>query len=119
MRAWSAQGAKVPRKVPEHHAGEDENRGDEGAGPASAEVGELGDGLSKEDLISVALEVAKDRSAEDGGDYDDSEERGEDVVIGIGVGAVEQDLAVPAADGPKLSEATQRKENTSQSRKYA
>jgi hypothetical protein len=34
-------------KSSEHHAGEGEDGGDEGTGPASAEVGELGDGLGK------------------------------------------------------------------------
>ena len=59
----------------EHHAGEGEDGRDERAGPASAEVGELGDGLGEEDLVGVALEVAQDRRAEDGGDDDDAEER--------------------------------------------
>ena len=71
----------------EDHAGEGEDGGDEGAGPASAEVGELGDGLGKEDLVGVALEVAQDGGAEDGGDDDDAEERGADVVVGVGVRA--------------------------------
>ena len=99
MRVWSAQGAKVPRKVPKQHAGEGEDGGDEGASPASAEVGEFGDGLGKEDLVGVALEVAQDGGAEDGGDDDDAEERGADVVEGVGVRAVEKDLAVAVADG--------------------
>ena len=98
MRVWSAQGAKVPRHVAEEQAGEGEDGGDEGAGPASAEVGELGDGLGKEDLVGVALEVAQDGGAEDGGDDDDAEEREADVVVGVGVRPIEQDLAVAVAD---------------------
>ena len=63
--------------------------GDEGAGPASAQVGEFRDGLGKEDLVGVALEIAKDAGAEDGGDDDDAEESAAEVVISVGVGRIE------------------------------
>ena len=42
-------------------AGEDEQRDDDGTGPASAQVGKLGDGLGEDQLIGVALKVAQDR----------------------------------------------------------
>ena len=54
-------GCEGADKSAEHHAGEGEYGGNEGASPASAEVGELGDGLRKENLIGVTLEVAEDR----------------------------------------------------------
>src|SRR5208283_5433217 len=47
----------------------------------------------------VALEIAQDGSAEDGGDDDDPEKRAADIVIDIGIGAVQQHLAVRVADG--------------------
>ena len=54
----------------EQQSGEGEDGGDEGPGPASAQVGELRDGLGEEDLVGVALEIAQDGGAEDGGDDD-------------------------------------------------
>ena len=103
--------------MPKHHARESEDGGDEGAGPASAEVGELGDGLGKEDLVGVALEVAKDGGAEDGGNDDDAEERGTDIVVGVGEGPVEKDLAIAVADGAKALRGNTRKENVSQTQR--
>ncbi len=83
----------------EEHARKREDRGDEGSSPTSAEIGELGDGLGKEDLVGVTLEVAEDRGAEDGGNDDDAEERDEEVVESVGVGSIEKDLAIAVADG--------------------
>ncbi len=58
----------------EKHAGEGKGGGDEGTGPASAEVGEFGNGLGEDDLVGVALKVAEDGRAEDGGHDDDAEQ---------------------------------------------
>ena len=66
--------------------------------PAAAEVGELGDGLGEDDLVGVALEVAKDGGAEDGGDDDAAEEAEDDVVEAGGVRTVEQDFVVAGVD---------------------
>ena len=82
----------------EEHAGEGEDGSDEGAGPASAQVGEFRDGLSEENLISVALEVAENGCAEDGGDNDDAEQSRAEIVVGVGVRSIEQDFAIAAAD---------------------
>src|SRR5471032_11343 len=98
MRAWSAQGARVPKNSPKSRP-EKADRGGERPGPASAEVGELRDGLGEEDLDGVALEIAQDGGAEDSGDDDDAEEGDADIVIYVGIGAVEQHLAVGIADG--------------------
>ena len=92
-------GGEGAEELAEEQSGEGEDGSDEGAGPAAAEVGELGDGLGEEDLDGVALEVAQDGGAEDGGDDDDAEEADADVVVDVGVGAVEEDLAVGVADG--------------------
>ncbi len=92
-------GGEGAEELAEEKAGEGEDGSDERARPAPAEVGELGDGLGEEDLDGVALEVAQDGGAEDGGDDDDAEEADADVVVDVGVGAVEEDLAVGVADG--------------------
>src|ERR1700675_154513 len=84
------------------HAGKGEDGGNEGARPASAQVGEFRDGLREEDLVSVALEVAKDAGAENSGNDDDAEQRSSDVVKRIGVGRIEQDLAISVADGTEI-----------------
>src|SRR5271170_6763065 len=92
----------------EDQAGEAEDSSDEGARPAAAEVGEFGDGLGEDDLEGIALEVAQDRAAEDGGDDDDAEEGNDDVEDAGGEGSVEKDLVVagveevPAAIARKL-----------------
>jgi hypothetical protein len=77
---------------------ESEYGGDHRASPSPAEVREFGNGLGKDDLVGVALEVAEDRGAEDGGNDDDAEERGTEVVHGVAVGAIEKDLAIAVAD---------------------
>ena len=102
----------------EHHAREGEDGRDKGAGPASAEVSELGDRLGKKDLVGVALEVAQDRGAEDGRDDDDAEKPGEASLRMLAKGPLRRTLPFPLPTGPKLSDATQRKENASHSRKY-
>ena len=68
-------GREAASDYAKEHAGEDEQRDDDGAGPASAEVGELGDGLGEDHLIGVALKVAQDRWSEDRGDDDHAEDR--------------------------------------------
>ena len=90
---WADAGVVCPRRESseegaKQHAGEGENGGDEGASPAPAEIGELGDGLGKKDLVGVALKVPKDRGAKDGGNDDDTEQRDQDVVERVGVGSV-------------------------------
>jgi hypothetical protein len=112
MRVWSAHGAKVPQEGAEDHAGEGKERGDEGASPAPAEVGEFGNRLGKQDLVSVALKVAQDRSAEDGGNNDDAEQRRTDVVEGVGVGRIQKNLAIAVADGARSSPTRRRGKKT-------
>ena len=68
--------------------------GDEGAEPAAAQVGELGDRLGEDELIGVALKVAEDRGAEDRGDYDRAEEGEDDVEDRRRERPVEIDLVV-------------------------
>ena len=82
----------------EDESEEDADGGDEGASPAAAEVSELGDGLGEDDLVGVALEVAQDGGAEDGGDDDAAEEGEDEVDEAGGEGAVEQDLVVAGVD---------------------
>jgi hypothetical protein len=83
----------------QHHARKRKDGGDEGASPASPEVSELGDGLGKNNLVGVALKVAENGGAENGGDDDDAEKRGADVVERVGVCGIQQDLPVAVADG--------------------
>jgi hypothetical protein len=91
-------GSERPQRLAEDHAREGEDAGDERAGPASAQVGELADGLGEDHLVGVALEVAQHRRAEDGGD-DDGPEQGEEAVEdGRRIGPVQQLLAVAGVD---------------------
>ena len=83
----------------EDHPGKRENCCDEGASPASAQVGELIDRLGKQYLHSIALEVAKNRGAEDRGDNYHPEEAGADVVVRVSPRPVEKDFAVGVAYG--------------------
>src|SRR5580693_3780739 len=92
-------GRERAEEGPKHHAGESEYRCDERSSPASAEVGELGNGLGKKNLVGVALEVAQNRGPEDGGDDDDAEESSADVVERVGECRIPQDLAIAVADG--------------------
>ena len=91
-------GREGAEKSTEHHARESEDGGDEGAGPASAEVRELGDGLGEKNLVGVALEVAEDRGSEDRRNYDDAEESGKEIVEGVRVRRIQHNLAIAAAD---------------------
>ena len=68
MRDWSAQGAKVPRDSPKMEPGKNKHGGDQRTGPATTEISEFGNGLGEKHLIGVALKIAQDRGAEDGGD---------------------------------------------------
>ena len=51
------------------------------------------------DLVSVALEVPQDRRSENRGDDDHAEKAGVEVLERVGVGAIQQDLAIGAANG--------------------
>src|SRR5580704_3169630 len=82
----------------EHEARERKDGGDERAGPASTKVRELRDGLGKQDLVGVALEIAQDVRAEDCCHNDDAEESGRDVVVSVGEGGVQQDFAIAVAN---------------------
>src|SRR5271163_1743774 len=84
----------------DHQPAESEDAGHERAGPASAKIRELGDWLGENDLICVALEVAQDRRAEDGGDHDGAEQSQDDIENRGREGAVEQDLVI--ADVEKI-----------------
>ena len=90
-------GSERTEKLAEEQAGKREDRGDERSGPAAAEIGELRDRLGEEDLNRVALEIAQDRRAEDGRDHDHTEKADADVVIDVGVRAVQQHLSVGIA----------------------
>src|ERR1017187_2067675 len=95
-------GGEGAQEFAEEQAGEGEDGGGERSGPAAPEVGQLWDGLGKQDLNGVALEIAQDGGAKDRGDDDDAEEADADIVIDIGIGAVEQHLAVGVADGAEV-----------------
>jgi hypothetical protein len=62
--------------------------GDKRAGPTAPKVSNLGDRFSEEYLNRIALKVAKNRSAEDRSDNDQTEEADADVVVDICVGTV-------------------------------
>ena len=94
-------GREGTKEGAEHHAGEGEHGGNERARPASAEVGEFGNGLGKQDLIGVALEVAEDGSAKDGCNDNDAEKRCTEVIEGVGKRRIEEDLATAVADRAK------------------
>ena len=99
MRVWSAQGAKVPSQVPAIMPVKVKRVVTKEPAQRPPEIAELGDGFGKEKLEGVSLEVAEDRCAEDGGDDDGAEPDGADIVVGVRVGAVEEDFAaVTAAD---------------------
>ena len=89
----------------EEHSREGEDRGHEGSGPPAAEIGELGDRLGEQHLVGVALEVAQDRRAEDGGD-DDHAEQAEPMSLSVfAYGPLSSTLPFALPTGPKLSEA--------------
>src|SRR3984957_18472549 len=94
-------GREGTEKSTEHHARESEDGGDKGAGPTSPKVGELGDGLGEKNLVGVALEVTEDRSSEDRGNHDYSEESGKEIVEGIRVRGIQRELPIAAADRAK------------------
>ena len=97
----------------QHHAGKSKDGGDERTGPASAKVGEFGDGLCEEDLVGVALEVAQDRGAEDRGDHDDAEKPGEHVVEAYWhKRPFSSDFAIAAADRTEAFRRHAEKEKT-------
>src|ERR1700761_510294 len=94
-------GSEGAGKGAKHQSGKDENGGDERAGPASAQIGELRNRLSEKYLISIALKVAQHRGAKDSRDDDDSEERRADIIEGVRIRGIEQDFAIAEADRSK------------------
>src|SRR5579864_4215812 len=94
-------GREGSEKSTEHHARESEDGGDKRAGPASAEVSELGDRLGEKNLVGVALEITENGSSEDRGNHDDPEESGKEIVEGVGERGIQYNLAIAAADRAK------------------
>src|SRR5580698_5539279 len=85
------------REAASYHAknltGEDEQRDNDRTGPASAEVGKLGDGLSEDHLVRVALKVAQDRWSEDRRHDDHAKARPIQQYLQRGVGAIQKNFA--------------------------
>src|SRR5579871_78886 len=86
----------------EEQAGKGEHSCHERPAPTAAKIREFRNGLGKEDLVSIALEVAQNASTEDGSDDDDTEQRSSDIVERIGIWRIDQDFAVPVANGPEV-----------------
>ena len=84
-----------------HQPEEHENGRDERAGPAPAQIGELGDRLGEQHLVRVALEIAQYRGAEYRSDDDEAEQAGNHIVQGVAEGPIQQHLAVGAANRPE------------------
>ena len=69
--------------------------GDEGAGPATAQIGELGDRFGEDHLIRIALKVTQNGRAEDRRHHDGAEEAELEIEDLGDEGAIDHDLAGP------------------------
>ena len=91
-------GSEGSKESADECARESKDSGNKGAGPTPAQIGEFRNRLGEQNLVSVALEVAQNRGAEDGRDHDDAEEPDLDVIERIRVGRVEENFAVAVAE---------------------
>src|ERR1700683_481075 len=82
----------------QHHPREGEDGRNEGASPSTAQVGEFRNRLGKQDLIGVTLKVAQDRSPEDRSNDDDAKQRRANIVVSVGEGSIEKNLAIAVAN---------------------
>ena len=91
-------GSECAEEAAEDHSRKCEDGRNKRASPATPEVRELRYRLGEQDLNRVTLKIAQDRCAEDRGYHDYTEEACADVVIGVRVRTVEQNLAIGITD---------------------